>query len=274
MLAQLRTRDGAGLDLTLTTNGSLLKKKAQSLRDAGLTRLTVSLDALDETVFQRMNDVDFPVADVLEGIAHAQSVGFGGAATPIKVNMVVKRGVNQQEILPMARHFKGSGQVLRFIEYMDVGSTNRWCMDEVVASAQVRQIIEQVFPLHAAPGQRDAATAERWLYADGSGELGFISSVSQAFCSDCTRARLSTEGKLFLCLFGQQGHDLRDILRSSAFATDATLLTKTVAAIWQGRTDRYSVLRSQASNGVASAEAALALVTPAGKRVEMSYIGG
>ncbi len=256
-LAALRTVEGQPLDITLTTNGSLLKRKAAALKAAGLQRVTVSLDGLDDTIFRAMNDVDFPVADVLEGIEAAQAAGLG----PIKVNMVVKRGTNDHEILPMARHFKGTGIVLRFIEYMDVGATNGWRMDEVLPSAEVVERIHRVLPLvqlgAAAPGE----SAERWGYADGSGEIGVISSVTQAFCSDCNRARLSTEGQLYLCLFASQGHDLRPLIRGGA--TDAQLASA-IAAIWQGRSDRYSELRAslppESSTGT--------------RRVEMSYIGG
>ncbi len=263
-LAKLRTVEGNPLDLTLTTNGSLLRRKAQALKDAGLQRVTVSLDGLDDSVFRAMNDVDFPVADVLDGIAAAQAVGLKN----IKVNMVVKRGTNEQEILPMARHFQGSGVTLRFIEYMDVGATNGWRMNEVMPSSEVVQHIHAHMPLvqleHSAPGE----TAERWGYVgtDGKydaslGEIGVISSVTQAFCGDCNRARLSTEGKLYLCLFANQGYDIRSLLRGGA--SDAELCSA-IGHIWQGRTDRYSELRSsmEADTGAGT------------RRVEMSYIGG
>jgi GTP 3',8-cyclase len=256
-LAALRTVEGLPLDITLTTNGSLLERKAASLKAAGLQRVTVSLDGLDDTVFRSMNDVDFPVADVLRGIDAAQAAGLG----PIKVNMVVKRGTNDHEILPMARHFKGTGVVLRFIEYMDVGATNGWRMDEVMPSAEVVQRIHGELPLVQLDPSAPGETAERWGYADGSGEIGVISSVTQAFCRDCNRARLSTEGQLYLCLFASQGHDLRPLVRGGA--TDEQLASA-IAAIWQGRDDRYSELRAtlppDASTG--------------GRRVEMSYIGG
>ncbi|MDP3166326.1 MAG: GTP 3',8-cyclase MoaA, partial [Hydrogenophaga sp.] len=256
-LAALRTVEGHPLDITLTTNGSLLKRKAASLKAAGLQRVTVSLDGLDDTIFRAMNDVDFPVADVLEGIEAALAAGLG----PIKVNMVVKRGTNDHEILPMARHFKGTGIVLRFIEYMDVGATNGWRMDEVLPSAEVVQRIHRELPLVQLGAATPGETAERWAYADGSGEIGVISSVTQAFCSDCNRARLSTEGQLYLCLFASQGHDLRPLIRGGA--TDEQLASA-IAAIWQGRSDRYSELRASlppdASTGT--------------RRVEMSYIGG
>jgi cyclic pyranopterin phosphate synthase len=265
-LAALRTPDGQPLDLTLTTNGSLLARKAQSLKDAGLQRITVSLDGLDDAVFRQMNDVDFPVDDVLAGIEAARAVGLG----PIKVNMVVKRGTNEHEILPMARHFRGTGIVLRFIEYMDVGATNGWCMDEVMPSAEVIRLLQTELPLVQLSPSALGETAERWGYADATGqhdpalgEVGVISSVTQAFCSDCNRARLSTEGRLYLCLFASQGYDLRQLLRDPS-QTD-TALAATVDAIWRGRTDQYSVLRSL--NGPDSASGP-------GRRVEMSYIGG
>jgi len=256
-LAQLKTLEGKPLDLTLTTNGSLLARKAKALKAAGLQRVTVSLDGLDDAVFRSMNDVDFPVAEVLAGIDGARDAGLG----PIKVNMVVKRGTNEHEILPMARHFKGSGITLRFIEYMDVGATNGWRMDEVLPSADVRNLIASELPLvpldHSAPGE----TAERWAYADGGGEIGLISSVTQAFCGDCNRARLSTEGKLYLCLFASNGYDLRALVRGGASDEE---LASAIAHIWHGRTDRYSELRGT-----------MAADTGSGKRrVEMSYIGG
>jgi cyclic pyranopterin phosphate synthase len=256
-LAQLRTVEGTAPELTLTTNGSLLARKARALKDAGLQRVTVSLDGLDDAVFRRMNDVDFPVAEVLEGIAAAREAGLG----PVKVNMVVKRGTNEHEILPMARHFRGTGIVLRFIEYMDVGATNGWRMDEVVPSAEVRARIAAEFPLAPLEPGAPGETAERWGYADGGGEVGFISSVTQAFCGDCNRARLSTEGKLYLCLFAGNGYDLRALLRGGA--SDAELASA-IGHIWQGRDDHYSELR-----GTMAAETG-----SGGRRVEMSYIGG
>jgi GTP 3',8-cyclase len=260
MLAKLVTPEGKPLDITLTTNASLLAKKAQALKDAGLQRVTVSLDALDDATFRCMNDVDFPVADVLKGIEAAQKVGLA----PIKINMVVKRGTNDAEILPMARHFRNSGVVLRFIEYMDVGATNGWRMDEVLPSAQVIERINAEFPLTAINPNYVGETAERWRYADGGGEVGVISSVTHAFCGDCNRARLSTEGKLFLCLFASQGHDLRALLRTGA---DDDQIAGAVGHIWQARTDRYSELR-------AALPPDTSLIKPGEKRVEMSYIGG
>ena len=260
MLARMTTATGQPLDITLTTNASLLARKAQSLKDAGLQRVTVSLDALDDTVFRSMNDVDFPVADVLKGIEAAQKVGLA----PIKINMVVKRGTNDQEILPMARHFRNSGTVLRFIEYMDVGATNGWRMNEVLPSAQVIERIQAEFAVAAIDPNYTGETAERWRYADGSGEIGVISSVTQAFCSDCNRARLSTEGKLFLCLFASRGHDLRALLRGG-FSDEQ--LASAAAHIWQGRDDRYSELRAALAPDTGG-------VSSGAKRVEMSYIGG
>ncbi len=256
-LAALRTPEGRRLDITLTTNGSLLERKAASLKAAGLQRVTVSLDGLDDTIFRAMNDVDFPVADVLRGIEAAQAAGLG----PIKVNMVVKRGTNHDQILPMARHFQGSGIVLRFIEYMDVGATNGWRMDEVMPSAEVLQRIHTQLPLVQLEPSAPGETAERWGYADGSGEIGVISSVTQAFCGDCNRARLSTEGQLYLCLFATHGHDLRHLIRGSA--SDAELASA-IGAIWQGRDDRYSQLRASMP----------ADISTGGRRIEMSYIGG
>lgn len=253
MLSRLTTREGRPLDLTLTTNGSILAKKARALADAGLTRVTVSLDALDDATFRAMNDVDFPVASVLEGIDAAATAGLA----PVKVNMVVKRGVNDHEIVPMARHFKGSSHILRFIEFMDVGASNGWKMDDVVPSAEVVRRISEAMPLVAADANYRGEVAERWRYMDGSGEIGVISSVTQAFCADCTRARLSTEGKLYLCLFAQHGYDLRALLRGQA--TDAQI-ADAVGRIWRGRADRYSELRSEATVGL--------------KKIEMSYIGG
>jgi cyclic pyranopterin phosphate synthase len=255
MLAELRTVDGEPLDITLTTNGSLLARKARALKEAGLERVTVSLDALDDTVFRRMNDADFPVADVLAGIEAAQRVGLA----PLKVNMVVQRGVNDHEIVRMAEHFRGTGIVLRFIEFMDVGTSNGWRMDQVLPSAQVLERLQAAHALEpldrCAPGE----TAERWRWSDGSGEIGLISSVTRAFCRDCNRARLSTEGKLFLCLFASRGHDLRALLRNGA--TDAQIAAA-IGAVWHARDDRYSELRG--AQGAPEGE----------RRVEMHYIGG
>ncbi|MEO8345817.1 MAG: GTP 3',8-cyclase MoaA [Betaproteobacteria bacterium] len=248
MLARL-----GDLDLTLTTNGALLAKKARSLRDAGLTRVTVSLDSLDDASFRAMNDVDFPVSAVLEGIDAAEAVGL----SPLKVNMVVKAGMSEDSIVPMARHFKGSGHIVRFIEYMDVGATNGWRMNDVVPAAQIVRMIHAQMPLVAADPNYEGEVAQRWRYEDGSGEIGVIASVTQAFCRDCTRARLSTEGKLYTCLFATQGHDLRDLLRSGF--SDAQIRSG-IAAAWGQRADRYSEVRT--AN------------TARAPKVEMSYIGG
>ncbi len=265
-LAALRTPEGEALDLTLTTNGSLLERKAQALADAGLRRVTVSLDALDDGIFQRMNDVGFPVADVLKGIDAARRAGL----SPIKVNMVVKLGTNDQEIVPLARYFRdhyGPDVVLRFIEYMDVGASNGWRMDEVLPSAQVRDRLDAAFGLEPLEPSVEGETAQRWRYRDGSGEIGLISSVTQAFCRDCNRARLSTEGKLFLCLFASRGHDLRALLRGHSAPgqpwTD-NQIAAAIGLIWSERDDRYSELRSTVQ----------AIAGPTPPRVEMHYIGG
>ncbi|MFZ4623613.1 MAG: GTP 3',8-cyclase MoaA [Rhodoferax sp.] len=263
-LAALRTPDGLPLDLTLTTNGSLLARKSRALKAAGLQRVTVSLDGLDDAVFRRMNDVDFPVSDVLAGIEAAAAAGLG----PIKINMVVKRGTNEHQILPMARHFRGSGMVLRLIEYMDVGATNGWRMTDVLPSGDVVKLIDAELPLLPLEPSSPGETAGRWGYADASGqhdqaagEIGVISSVTQAFCGGCNRARLSTEGQLYLCLFAQQGYDLRSLIRA---ATPDADLASTISQIWQARDDRYSELRSALGPDSGAAI----------RRVEMSYIGG
>ena len=242
-----------GMEVTLTTNGVLLPKKAPALKAAGLTRLTVSLDSLDDATFRAMNDMDVPGADVLAGIGAATPPGLG----PGKINMVGKSGMNDHEIVSMARHFKGSGHILRFIEFMDVGSSNGWRMDDVVPSAEVVRRIGEAFALEPVDPNYTGEVAERWRYADGSGEIGVISSVTQAFCSTCTRARLSTEGRLYTCLFAQSGHDLRALMRSQR--SDAELAT-VIGQIWQQRGDRYSEIRT--------AE------TAALRKIEMSYIGG
>jgi len=242
-----------GVELTLTTNGSLLDKKAAALKAAGLVRVTVSLDALDDAIFKRMNDADYPVAKVLAGIEAAVQAGL----TPVKVNCVVKRGVNESQILPLARHFRNSGHILRFIEYMDVGSSNGWRLDEVVPSAEVLRHIGEHYPIEPIDANYPGEVAQRWRYRDGAGEIGVISSVTRAFCDGCTRIRLSTEGKLYTCLFASAGHDLRALLRSGA---DDVALDAEIARIWQQRTDRYSQLRMAA--------------TPQLKKIEMSYIGG
>ena len=241
-----------GVDLTLTTNGALLPQKAQTLADAGLSRITVSLDALDDATFRAMNDVDVPVARVLAGIEAAAAAGLR-----VKVNAVVKRGVNDGEILPLARFFRGSGHVLRFIEYMDVGHTNGWRLDEVVPATEIVRAIDAEFPLEpGAPAYR-GEVARRWRYRDGGGEIGVIASVTQPFCGDCTRARLSADGKLYTCLFAVRGHDLRAALRGGA---DDAELHATIGRVWRGRSDRYSELRSAETVDL--------------PKVEMSYIGG
>jgi len=244
----------APLDLALTTNGSILARKVQELARAGLRRVTVSLDALDDRIFRRMNDVDFPVAHVLEGIEAAAAAGFG----PLKINMVVKRGYNDQQVLPMARYFRERGHVLRFIEFMDVGSSNAWRLDDVVASEQILARINAEMPIEPIEASEVGAVARRWRYRDGSGEIGTISSVTHAFCGDCTRARLSTEGCLYLCLFSERGHDLRALLRAGA---DDGQIAAAIGAVWAARDDRYSELRAEQTSR-------------SGKRIEMSYIGG
>jgi cyclic pyranopterin phosphate synthase len=257
MLAGLQTPEGKPVELTLTTNGALLLKKARLLKEAGLTRLTVSLDALDDAVFRAMNDADYSVAEVLQGIDAAQAAGFEN----IKINMVVKRGVNDQEIVPLARHFKGSGHIARFIEFMDVGATNGWQLGHVVPSREVLDRITEHFPLETLQPNYPGEVAQRWRYRDGSGEVGVISSVTQAFCSSCTRARLSTDGKLFTCLFATQGTDLATPLRTGA---DDQQLENIIRHVWHGRDDRYSEQRS----------ANTAPSTSPSNKVEMSYIGG
>jgi GTP 3',8-cyclase len=241
-----------GLDLTLTTNGAVLARKAAALRDAGLTRITVSLDSLDDDVFRAMNDVDFPVARVLEGIEAASEAGL-----PVKVNVVVKRGVNEESILPMARHFRDRGHVVRFIEYMDVGSTNGWRLDDVVPAAEIVAAIDAESPLEPLPPRYPGEVAERYRYRDGSGEIGVIASVTRPFCGACTRARLSAEGSLYTCLFATSGHDLRALVRGPAGDDE---IAASISDIWRVRADRYSELRSAETRGL--------------PRVEMSYIGG
>jgi len=241
-----------GVELTLTTNASLLARKAQSLADAGLHRITVSLDSLDDTTFRAMNDVDFPVERVLEGIEAATAAGL-----PVKVNAVVKRGLNDDGIVEMARYFRETGHTLRFIEYMDVGATNGWRLDEVVPAAEIVQRISEVFPLEPANANYRGEVAQRWRHLDGAGELGVIASVTQPFCGDCTRARISAEGRIYTCLFGLRGHDLRALIRSGA--SDEELETA-LAAIWTRRADRYSELRTAKTASL--------------PKVEMSYIGG
>lgn len=243
-----------GIDnLTLTTNGSLLARKAKALAEAGLDRVTVSLDSLDDSVFMAMNDVGFSVEEVLEAIDAAAEAGL----TPIKINMVVKRGVNDESIVDMARHFKGPGHIVRFIEYMDVGTTNGWRLDDVVPAREVIERIDAVFPLEPSEANYRGEVAQRWRYKDGSGEIGVIASVTQPFCGDCTRVRLSAEGRLYTCLFATRGTDLRVLLRGGA---DDTALSRVLAEVWSARDDRYSEIRSEATVDL--------------PKVEMSYIGG
>jgi GTP 3',8-cyclase len=242
----------SGLDLTLTTNGAVLAKKAQALKDAGLGRITVSLDSLDDEVFRAMNDVDFPVQVVLDGIEAAAAAGL-----PVKVNVVVKRGVNEDSVLPMARRFRELGHVVRFIEYMDVGHTNGWRLDDVVPAAEIVTAIDSELPLEPLPPRYPGEVAERYRYRDGSGEVGVIASVTRPFCGACTRARLSADGSLYTCLFATAGHDLRALLRAGAGDDE---IATAVGGIWRERTDRYSELRSAATRDL--------------PKVEMSYIGG
>jgi cyclic pyranopterin phosphate synthase len=250
LVARLATIDG--LDLTLTTNASLLARKARVLKDAGLTRVNVSLDSLDDATFRAMNDVDFPVARVLEGIEAASDAGL-----PVKVNAVVKRGVNDDGIVELARHFRGSPHTLRFIEFMDVGTTNGWRLDDVVPAAEIVERIDAVFPLEPVEAAYRGEVAQRWRYRDGAGEVGVISSVTQPFCGDCTRSRISAEGKLYTCLFAARGTDLRALVRSGA--TDDEL-TEAIGDVWLRRADRYSEIRTERTRDL--------------PRIEMSYIGG
>lgn len=256
-LAALRTPEGDRLEIALTTNGSALRLKAQSLKDAGLDRLTVSIDSLDDELFQRMNDVRFPVSRVLDGLDAAHAAGIG----PIKLNMVVKRGLNDGEIEAMATRFKGTPYMLRFIEYMDVGTSNGWSLDDVVPSAEIVERISAQHPLEPAEAVSQGETAKRWRYVDGSGEIGLISSVTNTFCGTCNRARISTEGKLFTCLFATEGHDLRALLRGGA---DDEQLSAAMSSIWGARDDRYSEIRSSLTPELREAR----------QRIEMSYIGG
>ena len=241
------------LDLTLTTNGSLLTRQARALKDAGLNRVSVSLDSLDDAIFKAMNDADFPVQKVLEGMDAAAAVGL----TPIKVNMVVKRGLNESSILPMARFFREKGYILRFIEYMDVGHTNGWRMDDVVSAAEIIKMINAEIPLEPLNPNYPGEVAERWRYKDGSGEIGVVASVTQAFCRTCNRARLSAEGKLYTCLFAVKGHGFRDLMRGGASDDE---ISQAIARVWGKRGDRYSELRSENTISL--------------PKVEMSHIGG
>jgi cyclic pyranopterin phosphate synthase len=241
------------VEITLTTNGSLFAKQVHALKQAGLDRVTVSLDSLDDATFRAMNDADFPVAKVIESIEAAAAAGLG----PVKINTVVKRGVNDQDIVSMAERWRGTGNIVRFIEYMDVGSSNGWRMDDVVPSAEVVRRIAERWPLEPIDANYPGEVAERWRYLDGAGEIGVISSVTRAFCSSCNRMRLSTEGSLFTCLFAQSGHDLKALVRGGASDDE---IRNQIAAVWQRRSDRYSEIRT--------AETAKL------RKVEMSYIGG
>jgi len=252
LLAAIERPDGGRLELALTTNGSLLAQKADALAAAGLSRVTVSLDSLDDTAFRAMNDVDFPVQRVLEGIDAAAAAGL-----PVKVNAVVKRGANDGDVVALAEHFRDSGHVLRFIEYMDVGSTNGWRLEDVVSAEEIVRTISQRWPLEPVAAERPDATASRWRYVDGAGEIGVVASVTQPFCGGCSRARLSAEGRLYTCLFAARGHDLRAPLRLGASDED---LTERLRGIWTRRTDRYSELRTAETASL--------------PKVEMSYIGG
>jgi cyclic pyranopterin phosphate synthase len=253
MLAGLRRPAGQPLDLTLTTNGSGLRRLAGPLRAAGLQRVTVSLDSLDDATFAAMNGVEFPVARVLDGIAAAAEAGLA----PIKINMVVRRGINEASIVPMARWARANSYILRFIEYMDVGTTNGWRLDDVVPAGEVVAAIDSVMPLEPLPPRYRGEVATRWQYRDGSGEVGLIASVSTPFCGDCTRARLSAEGKLYTCLFSAVGRDLREVLRSGASDLE---LRDAIAAVWRVRDDRYSELRTAATGDL--------------PRIEMFAMGG
>jgi GTP 3',8-cyclase len=252
LLAAIETPQGDRLELALTTNGSLLTQKAEALAAAGLSRVTVSLDSLDDEAFREMNDVDFPVHRVLEGIDAAAATGL-----PVKINAVVKRDANDGDVLALAEHFRGTGHVLRFIEYMDVGSTNGWRLEDVVSSEEIVQRISQRWPLEPVAVDRPDATARRWRYLDGAGEIGVVASVTQPFCGGCSRARLSAEGRLYTCLFSARGHDLREPLRAGASNEE---LSERLRAIWSHRTDRYSELRTAETASL--------------RKVEMSYIGG
>jgi cyclic pyranopterin phosphate synthase len=249
LVAQLAELD---VDLTLTTNGSLLPQKAQVLADAGLRRITVSLDSLDDAIFRALNDVDFSVERVVDGIDAAAAAGL-----PVKVNAVIKRGVNDDQVVPLADFFRARGHTLRFIEYMDVGHTNGWRLDDVVPAKEIVARLDEAFGVEPAEALYRGEVAQRWRYKDGNGEVGVIASVTQPFCGDCTRARLSAEGKLFTCLFAVRGHDLRALLRGGAPDEE---LEAAVRTVWGGRADRYSDLRSAATAEL--------------DKVEMSYIGG
>ena len=256
LIEMLRDIDGI-TDISMTTNASMLTlKRAQSLRAAGLSRINISLDAIDEQTFQRINDVDFPVAKVLEGIDNAHAAGFDA----VKVNAVIRRGYNEHSILPLAQHFHGTGTVLRFIEFMDVGTTNKWNLEEVIPAAELVEIIDKEMPIESLQPNYSGEVAKRWRYSDGGGEVGFITSVTQSFCGDCSRARLSAVGKVYTCLFAATGQDLRGMLRAGASDEE---LSRLIGRIWSQREDRYSELRGQ-----------IPVTAETPPRVEMSYIGG
>ena len=256
LIEMLRDIDGI-TDISMTTNASMLTlKRAQSLRAAGLSRINISLDAIDEQTFQRINDVDFPVAKVLEGIDNAHAAGFDA----VKVNAVIRRGYNEHSILPLAQHFHGTGSVLRFIEFMDVGTTNKWNLEEVVPAAELAEIIDKEMPIESLQPNYSGEVAKRWRYSDGGGEVGFITSVTQSFCGDCSRARLSAVGKVYTCLFAATGQDLRGMLRAGASDEE---LSRLIGRIWSQREDRYSELRGQ-----------IPVTAETLPRVEMSHIGG
>jgi GTP 3',8-cyclase len=252
-LIEMLATELPGVVITLTTNGSALKAKAKALKAAGLTRITVSLDSLDEATLKGMNDVGYPVAKVLEAIDAAGNAGL----RPVKINMVVKRGINDTQVVDMAHHFKGSGNIVRFIEYMDVGSTNGWKMDNVVPSAEVVRSVNAAFPCEPAHANYIGEVAKRWRYKDGSGEFGVISSVTEAFCGSCTRARISSDGTMYTCLFGRKGHDLKSLLRGGKSDEE---IANVIAGVWHKRNDRYSEIRTSE--------------TAKAPKVEMSYIGG
>ena len=256
LIEMLRDIDGI-TDISMTTNASMLPlKRAQSLRAAGLSRINISLDAIDEQTFQRLNDVDFPVAKVLEGIDNAHAAGFDA----VKVNAVIRRGYNEHSILPLAQHFHGTGSVLRFIEFMDVGTTNKWNLEEVIPAAELVEIIDKEMPIESLQPNYSGEVAKRWRYSDGGGEVGFITSVTQSFCGDCSRARLSAVGKVYTCLFAATGQDLRGMLRAGASDEE---LSRLIGRIWSQREDRYSELRGQ-----------IPVTAETLPRVEMSHIGG
>lgn len=256
LIEMLRDIDGV-TDISMTTNASMLTlKRAESLRAAGLNRINISLDAIDEKTFQRVNDVDFPVAKVLEGIDNAHAAGFDA----VKVNAVIRRGYNEHSILPLAQHFHGTGTVLRFIEFMDVGTTNKWNLEEVIPAAELVEIIGKELPIESLEPNYSGEVAKRWRYSDGGGEVGFITSVTQSFCGDCSRARLSAVGKVYTCLFAATGQDLRGMLRAGASDEE---LSRLIGRIWSQREDRYSELRGQ-----------IPVTAETLPRVEMSHIGG